>query len=61
MVFETKRLGVSFKTFRRFKKASKSLRKKEQKFLPIQIKGVPLRPIETVEVEKQSQVRFTLR
>ncbi len=31
MVFETTRLGISLKTFRRFKKASKSLRKKEQK------------------------------
>ena len=30
-------------------------------FLPIQIKGVPLRPIETVEVEKQSHKGFTLR
>jgi hypothetical protein len=35
--------------------------KRLEKVLPIQIKAVILRPIETVEVEKQSHVRFTLR
>ena len=36
-------------------------KKRLEKVLSIQIKAVILRPIETVEVEKQSQVRFTLR